>query len=192
MRKNKILPHQLDALRFEDIFRSIQEHPGRDQSVRVEKVLECLSALRSDSTTREKMRVITRLRGLIKHYVWERRVIPQGNAFGMVTLIRRDGQEQLSREELWERESVGFLLDAVPYLGNVPRIRRCAECSAWFFAAKRITQEYCSGNCRQHHYDNDPVRKSAKADDMRQRRVDAKGHTQNPKSGVGLGRKRTR
>jgi hypothetical protein len=189
MRKNEILPIHLDAFQLDEIFRRIRERPKEDESVRVEKILECLSVLRSDSPTREKMQVVARLRRLIKHYAWERRVIPQGNVFRVVTLFSRDGEDQLSREEVWERQSVGSLLDTVPYLGNPPRIRRCAECAAWFFAAKRITQEYCSGNCRQHHYDNDPARKAAKAAEMRRLRAEAK-RRQNPKSAVGLGRTR--
>ncbi len=173
IRKNEILPPHLDPERFAAIFWHIREHPGTPQSKRVEWVLELLSSLRDVRRLRdrvsklEQMQILTRLRNALRAYRWVTQISPTSKGFHASL---RTADIGLSGEDAWEYEAIGILLDIVPYLGGKrPRIRRCADaaCNEWFFAAKREDQQFCSGNCRQHHYDNHPTMRARKKRYMR-------------------------
>lgn len=155
-------PYPLDVVLW-----PIREHPEKPESKRVEAILELLCRLQGDLDSSEKAKVLTRLGAALKRYTWLRRVTCTKQGIRVIHTVA--GREALTRDEIWESESVGRLLDAVPDLGGRPRIRRCAQCAEWFFAVKRDDQLYCSGVCRQRHYDNSPEMRAAKATYMREK-----------------------
>ena len=133
------------------------------------------------------MRVVTGLRNALSHYQWVSRVAYTAQGYRVVSTIVNT---EKSKDVDWEHWAVGYLLDAVPHLGKRPRIRRCVECRRWFYAAMREDQQYCSGNCRQRRYDNDPEKRDKKLAHMKKLYADEKARSRDPKSGVGLRRKR--
>ena len=183
IRKNGIMPEHLDPEQIGSIFRYIEEHPKRLQAERVAEILESLSSLREGSPKLEKMQTLARLRQLLSNYRWTAEVSPSSQ--GLVTIML-PAERGLSADDKWGYAAVHDLLDLVPYLGKTPRIRRCAECQRWFFAAKREDQQYCGANCRQRHYDTAPEIRASKKGYMRKYRADQKRLARNPKSGVGL------
>jgi len=184
MRKNEILPFHLDAEQLEDtIFRPLREQPEKEQCKRVEALLHLFSGLRADASRRTKMNVVNGLRKLLRRYEWAFHVSPWKNGFYAQWTAAQRG---LSPDDEWEYRAVRLLIELVPYLGKNPRIRRCAECNDWFFAASREDQQYCGGNCRQRHYDSSPEIRASKKSYMRDHRAKLKQWARNPKSGVGL------
>jgi hypothetical protein len=174
---------------FSTVLWPIREHPEKPETKRVDAILELLSDLRDELKPMEKAQIQEQLRKALRRYKWVSRVVYTKQGLRVIHGIA--DRDALTPDEIWEQESVCSLLDVVPVLGARPRIRRCAECKNWFFAAKRDDQEYCSGVCRQHHYDNDPERRKKKAADMRNSRADEKKRARNPKSGVGLRARRS-
>jgi hypothetical protein len=191
IRKKTILPFHLDEEQLEAHFRHIEAHPETPQSQRVEKILELLSALRDDLTP-NMGQVIARLRNALRRYRWASHIAPTPDGYRVIRTTA--DRENLSKADLWEYEAVRDLLDLVHYLGNPPRIRRCADsaCQKWFFAAKRADQLFCSGNCRQHHYDSDEDTRAKKNETMHKLYALKKGLALNPKSGIGLERRPAR
>lgn len=194
IRKTKLLPIHLDEEQLDAHFRHLEAHPETPQSQRVEKILGLLSALRDDMTTLDsgQGQVIIRLRNALRHYQWVSHIAPTSEGYRVIrTAADRENQ---SKEDLWEYGAVRDLLDCVPYLGNPPRIRRCADavCQRWFFAAKRADQQFCSGKCRQHHYDSDKETRTKKNAAMRRLYALKKRLSRNPKSGIGLERRAER
>jgi hypothetical protein len=152
----------------------------------VERILELLSGLRDDLGTSEKTRIITSLRNALKRYQWTSRVDPTPEGWRVIASFDRG----LPKDDVWEYEAVRDLLDTVPHLGKRPRIRKCAECPRWFYAAMREDQQYCGGICRQRRYDNDPEKRDKKLAHMKKLYRDEKARKRNHKSGVGLARKK--
>jgi len=185
--KNAILPSHVDPERFLEIFTRIKEQPDQ-QSKRVEKVLELMSSFRDDLSTREKIQIFTRLRLALGTYRWAVRLGVTREGLHVIHQMARELADATSDAERWEYSAIGLLLEVLPYLGQRPRIRRCADagCREWFFAAKREDQEFCSGNCRQHHYDSDPESRAAKRRYMRQYRVQEKKRDERRKKDVGF------
>jgi hypothetical protein len=189
IRKNDNVPSHLDRERFEEIFRQVREHPEKAQSKRVEGVLELLSRLRHDLSGSAKVRIITGLRHLLSVYQWVVQVSPTTEGFRALHLIADRGR--LSRDDLWEHTAIRDLLDVVPYLGERPRIRRCADatCWRWFFAkTERKTHKFCSTNCRVNVYDSSSTRRAEKKVYMRQYRQGLKERDDRDKKRVGFGR----
>lgn len=160
IRKNEILPSHLDPEQFESIFWHIREYPEQPQSKRVEQVLKLLSSLSDDLSTLGKAQALTRLRNALRRYQWVSFVSPTSEGLWVSRGIA--DRVNLSEDDVWEYEAVRNLLDLVPYLGKRPRIRRCAECQEWFFAARRSDQQWCDRNCRQRHYDSAPEMRKKK------------------------------
>jgi hypothetical protein len=184
-RKQKILPSHLDVEQLEDIFAHLEKHPEKPQSKRVEKILELLSCLGSDS---ERVRVRIGLDNALRGYQWVRKVKLTPDEGFRVTHAAAD-RGNLSKDDDWEYRAVGVLLDVVPYIGKPPRIRRCEECRGWFFA-KNNTRKWHDG-CRQRHYAKDPAARAKKKEYMSNRYDAEKKRSKNPKSGVGLAKRRT-
>jgi len=184
--KNDVLPSHLDPERFVEIFTRIREHPDQ-QSKRVEKVLELMSSFRADLSTLGKIKIFTRLRLALGTYRWAIRLGVTRDGLHVVHVMAREFEEGTSEADRWEYHTISLLLDLLPYLGKRPRIRRCAECESWFFAAKREDQQYCGGNCRQYHYDSDPKIRARKRESMRQNRIIQKKHEERAKKRVGYG-----
>jgi hypothetical protein len=183
-RKKMDLPGPLDEKHLEviAIFTRLAQRPKTPQSRRVEAILELLSCLRDDLDKAEKLRVITELRNLLSRYRWVSRVERALEGFREIVTADREGH---SREDEWEYWAVRVLLDLVPHLGNPPRIRRCAECPRWIFAAKRNTQKWCGSVCRQRHYDRDPETRAKKLEAMRKRYALEKERDWKRKAAVG-------
>jgi hypothetical protein len=186
IRKHEILPSHLDLWNLLEIFTRVKEHPEKPQSKRVERILELLSCLRDGLSTRERARVNAGLRNALRLYKWVSFVSPTPEGFRVIHAAA-DG-EKLSADDRWEYGAVSELLEAVPYLDDPPRIRRCIECQGWLFA-KRANREYHDG-CRQRHYAKDPETRAKKAEAMRNLRAAEKKRARNPKSGVGLAKRR--
>jgi hypothetical protein len=182
--KNEVLPSHLDPEQFESIFWHIRERPEKPQSKRVEEVLKLLSSLRYDLSTRDKGQVLTRLRNALRRYQWVSFISPTSEGLRVIRGIA--DRANLSEDDLWEYWAVGTLLDIVPYLGNRPRIRRCAECQEWFFAAKRDDKRWCDRNCRQRHYDSAPEMRESKRLYMRNYRDEEKKREERRKRSVGF------
>jgi hypothetical protein len=186
IRKQTVLPAHLDYERLVEIFTRLEAQSEKEQSQRVEKILDLLSRLGDDLVGSEKVRVITSLRNALHRYHWMSQVSPTLQGYRVITFFTR--KELLSKDDVWEYEAVRVLLEIVPYLGRRPRIRRCADaqCRKWFFAAKRDDQKFCGGNCKQHNYENAPEKRAKKRDSMRALYAAEKARARNPKSGVGL------
>jgi hypothetical protein len=184
MRKNDILPFHLDPEQLEDgVFRALREQPEKEQCKRVEALLSLFAKLRADASTRTKMEAVTGLRNRLSRYKWTFQVFPWRDRFYANWTA---GDKGLEADDAWEYRAVQLLLEMVPYLGKSPRIRRCEECNAWFFAATREDQRWCNRNCRQRHYDSSPETRESKKLYMREYRATMKKLARNPKSGVGL------
>jgi hypothetical protein len=173
-----------DPEQFDAIFRHIREHPKQPQSKRVEELLGLLSSLRDDLSKPEKVRVITRLFNVLSNFRWNVRVSPTAEGFRTIYFPADRGH--LSSADEWEYGAVRDLLELVPYLGKWPRIRRCAECKGWLFAAKRRDKQFHDGICRQRHYDSSPEMRESKKLYMRKYRADEKKREESRKIGVGF------
>ena len=192
MRKNELMPTGPDPEQFDAIFRHIREHPKQPQSMRVEELLSLVSSLREDISKLERVRVINGLRNLLSNFRWSVQVSPTAEGFRTIYFPADRGN--LSSADQWEYAAVCDLLELVPYLGKRPRIRRCAECEEWLFAAKRSDQQFCDngGICRQKHYDRSPEMRESKKLYMRERRADEKRREESSKIGVRFERPRGR
>jgi hypothetical protein len=183
--KKKPSPAFVDEAQWDvlAIFTRLAKHPETPQSRRVEAILELLSCLRDDAGVAEKLRVRTGLRNTLRRYRWESYVERTLEGFREISVIA--DREGLSAEDVWEYEAVRVLLDLVPHLGNPPRIRRCAECGRWIFAAKRNTKKWCGSVCSQRHYDGDPETRAKKLEAMRKRYALEKERDRKRKAAVG-------
>jgi len=167
----------------EAIFTRLEKRPETPQSKRIEKILQLLSSLRDDISPLDKGQVVIRLRNALRLYQWVSHIAPAPEGYRVISAVA--DRENLSKDDLWEYEAVRDLLECVPYLGKPPRIRRCAECQRWFFAAKRIDQQWCGGICRQRHYDRDPETRAQKLKAMRDLYAREKERDQRRKAAVG-------
>ena len=104
IRKNEILPSHLDPEDFKSIFWHIREHPKQPQSRRVEEILELLSSLRHDLSTRDKGQVLVRLHNALSRYHWVRRVALTSEGFRVISFIA--DREKLLRDDIWEYDAV--------------------------------------------------------------------------------------
>jgi hypothetical protein len=142
-----------------------------------------LSSLRDDISPLDKGQIVIRLRNALRLYQWVSHIAPAPESYRVINGVA--DRENLSKDDLWEYEAVRDLLECVPYLGNPPRIRRCAECPRWFFAARRIDQKWCGSVCRQRHYDRDPETRAKKLEAMHTRYILEKERDRRRKAAVG-------
>lgn len=149
-----------DPERVNEIFQHIRDYPEDEQSRRVEEIIELLSRLGGKSSKIEKMQIVTRLDRLLSAYTWVIRIAPGMDGFRVFHAVPKGERDH------WEREAIRDLLAVVPFLDE-QRIRRCAECGKWLFAAN-LKRKWCDGNCRQHNYDSDPKRRRDKSRYMRE------------------------
>jgi len=151
---------------------------------RVERVLVLLKQLQSPASRRDAMNAVTVLRGLLRRYRWVYQVSPTLQGYRAIRVPAK--RETLTDDDVWEHNAVRDLLDLLQQEGSLSRVRRCVVCNGWLFAAKRNDQEFCSRNCRQNRYDNDPKRKAEHRAKMRDLYALKKELARNPKAGVGL------
>lgn len=185
-RKKMILPNHLDKEQLEAIFTRPEERPEDPQSKRVEKMLELLGSLRDEIGPLDRGQAVIRLRNALRLYQWVSHIAPAPEGYREIRGVA--DRENLSKDDLWEYGAVRDLLECVPYLGNPPRIRRCAEvdCRRWFFAAKRIDQQWCGSICRQRHYDRDPETRAKKLEAMRKLYALEKERDRKRKAAIGF------
>lgn len=160
IRKNEFAPDSAAAgVIANHLFRHLEARPKSKQAERVEQILEKLSRL-----GRGDVAAFFQNGDLLSRYEWHYRLTYSGSRGLRAELMFT---KELPEEDAWEYRAVRFLMSLVPH--HINRLRRCADakCNKWFFAARREDQQYCSGNCRQHHYDSDPVRRAAKREYMR-------------------------
>ena len=190
-RKQRKLPDHLDEVDLGALFTRLEERPETPQSKRVERLLDLLSRLRGRLSTRDAKEAFTGLLYALSRYRWVRRVAFTREGFRVLSFVADRGY--LSEDDSWEYAAVRDLLDIVPYLGDPPRIRRCADqaCQKWFFAANRSDQKFCCGNCRQHYYDSDEKTHARKLERMRQNYATEKERDRKLKSLVGVAERRT-
>ncbi len=186
MRKNGTMPESLDAEQIEEIFQRIKDYPETPQSKRVEQILELLSGFREGLRGVDKGQIKVRLDRILSDYRLCVRVIP--SARGLLPIHFPADREKMSEDNKWGYRAVGILIELMPYLGKRSRIRRCAECGKWFFAAKRDDERHrhCSGNCRQRGYDSSPQMREHKRLYMRTHREREKKREEYRKAQAGF------
>ncbi len=162
-----------------DVVERLNEYPDNDEVRRVAEVLtlfSCPAGEARDTARRKLARMLSR-------YRWDARVTLTSEGFIVIPFTGIG----LTKAEKWEHDAISAILRTVPVDGK-PRIRPCAdkECPRWFYAAKRVDQRFCSGNCKQHTHDSDPDKRAKKAGRMVALRADAKRREQAAKDRVGF------
>jgi hypothetical protein len=188
IRKQK--PNPIDIKQeWEDLFWHLQERPNAPESKNIEKILGLFAAIGTAVTG--KGADLNRLRIALSQYKWVTYVANTPSGYCVIRVPAE--RQKLSKAEEWEYRAVGLLLNVVPSIGERPRIRRCAECDEWFYAAAREDQKFCKrANCRQAHYEKDPEKRQKKRDKMHDLYMLKKKLAENPKSGIGLERRTER
>jgi len=185
MRQHRKNAHKLEWVTgavADDVFRYLEAKPHLPQSKRVEHILEMLSRLGRSNGDIGDIYVLNQLRGPLKRYEWHYGLMLGSRGLRAELLFTRE----MSEEDKWEHRAVRFLLSLVP--NHLHRLRRCADktCQRWFFAAKSGKREFCSDNCKQHHYDSDPQMRKKKREKMRKHRIVVKELEEKRKRAIGF------
>ena len=174
-----------------ELFAPLSEHVSEPAVKRVENVLNLLvSADRLAREQREKFRFYERsgkdwrredrksfqesldastrtcklLNGALRKYptlpcaIW---------LAGKFEITERPVTTSTGQQAYWERGAVGKLLSLAKKPGGLSLLRRCSECSHWFYA-NRPHQQFCGEPCRRRHTAQDPVFKEKRATYMRE------------------------
>jgi hypothetical protein len=99
---------------------------------------------------------------------------------GKFEIVERPVTSSTGRWAPWERWAVGTLLSLAKKPGELSRLRRCLECSQWFYAI-RGHQRFCGEPCRRRHTAQNPEFKAMRADYMKQYRIDEVGREERAK-----------
>jgi len=86
---------------------------------------------------------------------------------GRFEIIDRPVTSSTGRWAPWERWAVGTLLNLAKKPEGLSRLRRCSECSHWFYA-NRPHQQFCGEPCRRRHTAQSPEFKEKRAAYMRE------------------------
>ena len=174
-----------------DFFVRLREHPTIPAVKRVENVLTLLvSADTLAREQREKFRFYERsgkdwrredrksfqesldaskktcglLNDALRRYRW----MPMAQWLsGKFEIVERAVTTSTGQWAYWERVTVGTLLSLAKKPGQLSRLRRCLECSQWFYA-NRPHQQFCGESCRRRHTAQDPEFKEKRARYMRE------------------------
>jgi len=141
----------------------LREHPESAQAKRVESILELLTQIEDYQGTVGFLIPFRALAARLKSYKWVRKA--SVNSDGLMAHYW-PANESLSDEDVWEYHAVRGLLDLAQTEGGLSRIRRCPECTQWFFALRRTDQKYCGNVCRQRNYDKDEEKRAKKLKTM--------------------------
>lgn len=157
-RKTKAESRTQEWADFAAILRGVDLRSSKPQSKRIERLLELLSSLGGPLGKQKRMETFTELRCALSRYQWTRTVEPFGKGLVVIT---RPAIVKLSEDDAWECRTADDLLGFASLPDGASRIRRCEieRCRAWFYASGRKDQRWCSGRCRQYHYDNSEERK---------------------------------
>lgn len=189
MRRKKNEGYEWDRLDFLALMMEIEAHPKKPHVQRVEKILELLSGVHDGMSRGQKLVTLTALRNALRRYKWVFHIEPTAQGLRVMTLpaydllpeptdervIRLRTGEVFSKgdtDELWEQRTVRGLLDGIDF-GSRPRIRRCEECSDWFFA-ETPKQRFHSKACRQRAHYAKPEKREDKKKYMHDRYQQAK------------------
>jgi hypothetical protein len=171
-----------------DLFTPLRENATEPAVKRVENVLALLVSAESLAREqREQKRILertgkdcrrskpfmesvdesARIWGLLNTALhrYPRLPLAQGG-IGKFEIIERPVTSSTGQWAVWERWAVGWLLDLAKKPGELSRLRRCAECSQWFYAAKG---RFCGASCRRRNEGQDPEFKRKRAAYMRER-----------------------
>jgi len=174
-----------------ELFAPLREHVSEPAVKRVENVLNLLvSADRLAREQREKFRFYERsgkdwrredrksfqesldastrtcelLKGALRKYptlpcaIW---------LAGKFEIVERPVTTSTGQWAPWERWAVGTLLNLAKKPGGLSLLRRCSECSHWFYA-NRPHQQFCGESCRRRHKAQDTAFKEKRAAYMRE------------------------
>jgi hypothetical protein len=86
---------------------------------------------------------------------------------GRFEIIDRPVTSSSGHRAPWERWAVGALLNLAKKPGGLSLLRRCSECSHWFYA-NRPWQQFCGVACQRRHTAQDPEFKEKRARYMRE------------------------
>lgn len=169
------------------MFTPLREHAAEPAVKRVENILTLLvSADTLAREQREQKRILERagkdwhrplraslnasshtwelLNGELKRY--PTLALAQG-AVGRFYITDRPVTASRGRWAYWERWAVGVLLNLARKPGELSLVRRCSECSHWFYA-NRAHQQFCGVACRRRHTAQNPEFKEKRARYMRE------------------------
>jgi hypothetical protein len=124
----------------------------------------------------------TTLKGYIPH-MFTKPVLPPGEPAGRVYLgelsfqvrllayrgrveLRPTGSDYLKKQESWAL----YWLQELVNSGNGPRLRRCENCTRFWYCAGRIDKSACSDACKVALWQKTPEGRAKKAEYMRQHR----------------------
>lgn len=170
-----------------DLFTALREHATEPAVQRVERVLTLfVTANTLAREQREQMRILERSgkdwRGPLRESLSEsKRTWDQLNlalrryplltlgwsVAGKFVISERAVTAFRGRWAPWERRQVGLLISLAKKPGELSRLRRCSECSQWFYA-NRSHQQFCGESCRRRHTAQDPEFKEKRARYMRE------------------------
>ena len=178
IRKNE-LPEWVAGSVADKLFWRLDANPHLLQSKRIENILELLSRL---GRNERDFPAFSQLGDALKRYQW--RYGLELSSSGLSAGLRF--AKEMSEEDEWEYDAVRFLVNLVPR--RINRLRRCAYdgCKGWFFAVKRVDQQFCKrGACRQNSYDNNPAIREKKKRKMREIRATEKKRGETLKKQIG-------
>jgi hypothetical protein len=182
---------KIDTVRMEEFFTPLREHPAVPAIQRVAKVLNLMVTAdtlareqrekvrfyersgrdwrREDGKSfRESLNASTRAHGLLNDALRRYPTLPLAQGLlGKFEIVERPVTSSTGRWAPWERWAVGTLLNLAKKPGGLSRLRRCLECSQWFYAV-RGHQQFCGESCRRRHTAKDPEFKEKRAAYMRE------------------------
>jgi len=138
-----------------------------------------------DKSAQETRRVSRLIDVALSHYKMEWLVGVSWGGFWIVPRIVAKGKEWWA---CWEAKAVGALLRFANKPGELSRFRRCAECSAWFYATD-MKQRFCEPSCYRRHESQKPAFKEQRARWMREYRMREKREDAESKRQVGFSKK---
>jgi hypothetical protein len=172
-----------------EFFAPLREHPTEPAVKRVENVLTLLvsadklaqkqreqqrvceqsgEAVQRSKSFRESLLDSTRTQGLLNAALRRYRWMPMAQGlFGKFEITERPVTTSTGQWAYWERGAVGTLLSLAKKPGGLSRLRRCLECTQWFYAI-RGHQQFCGESCRRRHTAQDPMFKEKRATYMRE------------------------
>jgi hypothetical protein len=117
---------------------------------------------------RESLDTSTRTQRLLNDVLRRYPTLPLAQGLvGKFEIVERPVTSSTGRWAPWERWAVGTLLNLAKKPGGLSLLRRCSECSHWFYA-NRPHQQFCGESCRRRHKAQDAAFKEQRAAYMRE------------------------